>query len=72
MIADAIGEVTLAAAERRSERRPYRTLMSNMMAYSSLRRMLRGKGDSDVIIVSIYERHRYDERVNGEPPFWFQ
>lgn len=70
-IADAVVEVTLAAAKRRSER-PYRILMSNMMAYSSLRRTLRGKGDPDAIIVGIYERLRYDERVNGEPLFWLQ
>ncbi|SDO99540.1 SIR2-like domain-containing protein [Pseudomonas congelans] len=70
-IADAVVEVTLAAAQRRSER-PYRILMSNMMAYSSLRRTLRGKGDLDTVIASIYERLRYDERVNGEPLFWLQ
>ncbi len=70
-IADVVVEVTLAAAQRRSER-PYRILMSNMMAYSSLRRTLRGKGDLDTIIASIYERLRYDERVNGEPLFWLQ
>ena len=46
--------------------------MSNMMAYRSLRRNLRGKGDADTIIVGIYERLRYDERVNGEPLFWLQ
>ena len=70
-IADAVVEVTLAAARRRSER-PYRILMSNMIAYSSLRRTLSGKGDPDTIIVSIYERLRYDERVSGEPLFWLQ
>lgn len=70
-IADAVVEVTLAAAQRRSER-PYRILMSNMMAYSSLRRTLFGKGDLDTVIASIYERLRYDERVNGEPLFWLQ
>lgn len=70
-IAEAIVEVTLAAAQRRSER-PYRILMSNMMAYSSLRRTLRGKGDPHAIIFIIYERLRYDERVNGEPLFWLQ
>ena len=70
-IADTVVEVTLAAARRRSER-PYRVLMSNMMAYSSLRKTLRGKGDPDAIIVSVYERLRYDERVNGEPLFWLQ
>lgn len=70
-IADAVVEATLAAAKRRDER-PYRILMSNMMAYSSLRRTLRGKGDPDAIIVSIYEQLRFDERVNGEPLFWLQ
>ncbi|QPL45327.1 SIR2 family protein [Halomonas sp. A40-4] len=70
-IADAVVEVTLAASQRRRER-PYRILMSNMIAYSSLRRTLRGKGDPDTVIASIYERLRYDERVNGEPLFWLQ
>ncbi len=70
-IADAVVEVTLAAARRRSER-PYRILMSNMMAYSSLRRTLRGKGDLGAVIAAIYERLRYDERVNSEPLFWLQ
>lgn len=70
-IADAVVEVTLAAAQRRGER-PYRILMSNMMAYSSLRHTLRGKGNPNQIIVPIYERLRFDERVNGEPLFWLQ
>ncbi|MGY3698950.1 hypothetical protein ACVIGA_009092 [Bradyrhizobium sp. USDA 3240] len=70
-IADAVVNVTLAAAKRRAER-PYRILMSNMMAYSSLRRTLRGKGEPDDIIVGIYERLRFDDRVNGEPLFWLQ
>ena len=70
-IADAVVEVTLAAAKRRKER-PYRILMSNMMAYGSLRRTLRGKGDPHSIIIGIYERLRYDERVNDEPLFWLQ
>jgi hypothetical protein len=43
-----------------------------MMAYGSLRRTLHGKGDPDTIIIGIYERLRYDERVNGEPLFWLQ
>jgi len=70
-IASAVVDVTLAAAQRRSER-PYRILMSSMMAYSSLRRTLRGKGDSEAVITAIYERLRYDERVNREPLFWLQ
>ena len=70
-IANAIVEVTLSAAQRRNER-PYRVLMSNMMAYSSLRRTLLGKGDLHGTIFKIYERLRYDERVSGEPLFWLQ
>jgi hypothetical protein len=73
-VADAVIQVTLAAAKRRDER-PYRVLMSNMMAYSSLRRILYDKQDTDEVIaciVRIYEHLRYDERVNGEPLFWLQ
>ncbi|MGN6111407.1 MAG: SIR2 family protein [Luteimonas sp.] len=70
-ISDAIVEVTLAAAARRSDR-PYRVLMSNMMAYSNLHRMLGEKGDANPIIIGIYERLRYDERVNEEPLYWLQ
>lgn len=70
-IADTVVKVTLAAAQRRHER-PYRVLMSNMMAYSSLRKTLHGKGDPDTVIASIYERLRYDERVSSEPLFWLQ
>jgi len=70
-IADAIVDVTLAAAKRRTERQ-YRVLMSNMMAYGSLRRTLHGKGEFHSIIIGIYERLRHDDRVNGEPLFWLQ
>ncbi|WP_036258226.1 SIR2 family protein [Methylocapsa aurea] len=70
-IADAVTEVTLAAAERKPQR-AYRVLMSNMMAYSSLHRMLRDKTDAMAVILRIYERLRYDERVNDEPLFWLQ
>jgi hypothetical protein len=70
-IADAVVEVTLAAAERKPQR-AYRVLMSSMMAYSSLRRILRDKADTMTVILRIYERLRYDERVSGEPLFWLQ
>lgn len=70
-IADAVVEITLAAARRRTER-PYRILMSNMMAYGSLQRTFRGKGDPRALIIKIYERLRFDERINGEPLFWLQ
>ena len=46
--------------------------MSNMMAFSSLRRTLHGKEDRDAIIIGIYERLRYDQRIQGEPLFWLQ
>ncbi|MFH1008268.1 MAG: SIR2 family protein [Candidatus Latescibacterota bacterium] len=70
-IADTVVEVTLAAAERSSQR-TYRVLMSSMMAFSSLHRMLRDKADAMAVILRIYERLRYDQRINGEPLFWLQ
>ena len=70
-IADAVVDVTLAAAERKQQR-PYRVLMSNMMAYSKLSRLLRDKIGSMNVIQRVYERLRYDERVNGEPLYWLQ
>ncbi len=70
-LADVIVEVTLAAAARKSER-TYRVLMSNMISYSSLRRVLRDKSDAMNMIFRIYERLRYDGRVTGEPLFWLQ
>lgn len=70
-IADAVVDMTLAAARRLTER-PYRILMSDLMAFSRLRQTLHGKGDADAIIIGIYERLRFDERVNGEPLFWLQ
>ena len=70
-IADTVVEVTLAAAERSSQR-AYRVLMANMMAFSSLHRMLRNKSDALAVILRIYERLRHDQRINEEPLFWLQ
>jgi len=70
-IAESVVAITLAAAQRRRERQ-YRILMSNMMAYSNLRRVLKDKGDAAAIIAGIYEKLRYDERVNAEPLYWLQ
>jgi hypothetical protein len=70
-IVDAVVAVTLAAARRRHER-PYRILMSNMIAYSSLQKILPGTEDRNSVVASIYERLRYDERINEEPLFWLQ
>lgn len=70
-IADAVVELTLAAASRKSER-IYRILMSNIMAFSSLRRVLLDKDNAMAMILGVYERLRYDGRVGGEPLFWLQ
>lgn len=70
-IAESVVTLTLAAAERRSQR-AYRILMSDMMAFSSLHRILRHRTDATALIIDIYERLRYDERVSGEPLFWLQ
>ncbi|MGG5817512.1 SIR2 family protein [Falsiroseomonas sp. HW251] len=70
-IAAAIVDIILASSDRKSER-VYRVLMSNMMAYSSLRQILRDKGDYQSIIIDIYEKIRHDQRVNDEPLFWLQ
>lgn len=70
-IADTVFEVTLAAAERRSQR-AYRVLMSSLMAFSSLKHILQNKTDAIAVILRIYERLRHDQRINGEPLFWLQ
>jgi len=46
--------------------------MSNLMQYSNLNNMLRTYPNALSSILSIYERLRYDERINDEPLFWLQ
>ncbi len=70
-IADCVVEVTLAAAQRKAIR-SYRILMSSMMTYGNLRRELKRRGDTVALIISIYERLRYDGRITDEPLFWLQ
>jgi hypothetical protein len=70
-IIDCIVEAALATAPRKRERQ-YRVLMSNLMQYSQLNQMLKGHADASVLILRIYERLRYDERINDEPLFWLQ
>lgn len=70
-IADCIIDVTLAAAQRKAMR-PYRILMSNLMAFSGLHRGLKRRSDAISVIISIYERLRYDTRIMDEPLFWLQ
>jgi len=70
-ITTCIVEAVLAAAVRKADRR-YRVLMSNLMQYSNLRQTLRKQGNSVEVIVGIYEKLRFDQRINDEPLFWLQ
>lgn len=70
-IIDCVVETARTAAPRKAERQ-YRLLMSNLMQYSNLNNMLRTHQDPLPLILSIYERLRYDERINDEPLFWLQ
>lgn len=69
-IADCIVQATIAASSRKADRR-YRVLMSNLMQYSNLAHTLRRWIGVD-LIVNIYERLRYDARINSEPLYWLQ
>src|SRR5882762_6244265 len=46
--------------------------MSNLMQYSNLAELFHGEVDAHQLIIRLYERLRYDERVNDEPLFWLQ
>jgi hypothetical protein len=70
-IVDCVVDAALATARRKAERQ-YRVLMSNLMQYSQLRQMLKGHPNASMLIPQIYERLRYDERINDEPLFWLQ
>lgn len=70
-VARSVVALTLAAVERRSQRK-YRVLMANMMAFSSLRRILKNSSDSMNVIVGIYEQLRSHEKIISEPLFWLQ
>ena len=70
-IIDCVVETARTAAPRKAERQ-YRVLMSNLMQYSNLNNMLRSHPNTLSSILSIYERLRYDERINDEPLFWLQ
>jgi hypothetical protein len=70
-IGDCLVEATLAAAARKTDR-VYRVLMSNLMQYSNLQELFRRAVDANDVIIGLYERLRYDERINDEPLFWLQ
>lgn len=70
-ILDCVVEAALAAATRKDERR-YRVLMSNLMQYSNISRLLRNSQSANKLIAETYERLRYDQRINDEPLFWLQ
>jgi hypothetical protein len=70
-ISDCVVQTSLAAAERKSTRQ-FRVLMSNLLQYSSLHSVLRSQQNASQLIIDIYERLRYDQRINDEPLFWLQ
>lgn len=70
-ISDCLVEAALAAAARKADR-VYRVLMSNVMQYSNLRELFRREVNANDLIIKLYERLRYDERINDEPLFWLQ
>lgn len=70
-ISDCVVQTSLAAAERKAVRQ-YRVLMSNLLQYSSLHSVLRNQQNNPQLIIDIYERLRYDQRINDEPLFWLQ
>lgn len=70
-MAESLVASILASASRKLERK-YRVLMSNLMQYSHLAELFRDVVGFREEILGIYERLRYDERVNDEPLFWLQ
>lgn len=70
-IVDCLIEATRAAAARKTDR-TYRVLMSNLMQYSNIDELFRGQADRRHQILSVYERLRWDQRINDEPLFWLQ
>jgi hypothetical protein len=70
-IIECVVETALAAASRKVDRQ-FRVLMSSLMQYSNLYDMLRKESDVIALVLGIYERLRYDSRINDEPLFWLQ
>ena len=70
-IANCVVELTREAALRKSTRR-YRILMSSLMAYGNLRRILNRKFDVISLIINVYEKLRREDAVSDEPLFWLQ
>lgn len=61
----------MAAASRKADR-VYRVLMSGLLQYSNLCELLGAGVNSNQMIRELYERLRFDERINDEPLFWLQ
>ena len=70
-ITDSIVDTALAAASRKTDR-AYRVLMSSLLQYSNLLELFDREVNANEVIRHVYERLRYDERINDEPLFWLQ
>lgn len=70
-VMSAIYELIIASVRRKAERR-YRIVMSSLMQFGNLRRLLARDADFINRVVGLYERLRYDVDVNNEPLFWLQ
>ena len=70
-ITDCIVDSVVCAVARKVHR-VYRVLLSNLMQYSNLVELFRQEVDANNLIIRLYERLRYDERVSDEPLFWLQ
>ena len=70
-ITDCIVDAVVCAAARKVQR-VYRVLLSNLMQYSNLVELFRHEVNANPLITQLYERLRYDERINDEPLYWLQ
>jgi hypothetical protein len=70
-LARIVYDIVTAAAQRREQPR-YRVLMSGLMQFSNLRRLLRDDLQKLDHVEALYEKLRYHALVNAEPLFWLQ
>jgi hypothetical protein len=71
VIVDAVESILLEAVRRKKERR-FQAILSNLMAFSNLRRLLSGKPGNEGTIEQLFARLSRDVLINDEPLFWLQ